>query len=63
MTVNIKVSIFEVEKGATPTQLFCAKTSWDTNPETDTVGYGSTPEEALEAWVEEIKEQEIFRPD
>ena len=63
MTVELKISICEVEKGATKTQTFCAKTTFDHLSENDVVGYGRTPEEALEAWLEEIKEHEVFRPD
>ena len=61
--VTLTVDIWEVEKGSTQTQTFCAKTKLDHLPENDIVAYGETPEDALEAWVEEIKEKEVFRPD
>jgi len=63
MGVKMEVHVYEVEPIEGRVQTFCAETKIDHIPENNVKGYGRTPEDALEAWVEEIKEHEIFRPD
>ena len=55
--VKLEVVIFEVEG------VFHAETDVDIDPENIIKGQGKDPYEALGNWLEDLQEQEFFRPD
>ena len=62
MTVKILVEIEEVDTYSEP-KMYQALTKVDHLEENNIKGLGYTPEEALDNWLENLKEQEYFRPD
>ena len=62
MTVKILIEIEEITDCSEP-KMYQAITKVDYLEENNIKGLGYTPEEALDSWLENLKEQEFFRPD